>query len=452
MKKLCFLLFLSMCGLLQAQNTNVQIRGRVDDPTLKDLRISIFEDYISLKPRILAKARIQNQLFKLDLQIDRPYIARIYGGLYDKQLIIEPGASYELSVANDSTQRLKLQQSGGTEGINDTYLDLLYLFDDFIIDHEREILRGAYARQSSEFCTKLRDSLSGISSSILKDLITYRCAEIEMVARSKSKSKIFVEYLVRSKPDIYGAEYGYFFKEFYTGIFAEEYMKNSGADIPAIINEGKGLAALLARYDSVPYYGPGAALKELALLYGLMESLGEKKLFKSEQVWLLIEELAAKASSTEARTAATNFVARQAPLKKGQPAPELEITDEQGKTLKLAELKGKPIYLCFFDPLTESCALEVSSMVPLYKKYGSRVHFVPVAVKAGSADLQEFKFGNGIYLPLYRIEESEAVAPYKVRSAIAFFTIDAEGNILNGMAPFPLSAEAEIERLAAEKR
>ncbi|MBL0911049.1 MAG: TlpA family protein disulfide reductase [Bacteroidia bacterium] len=453
MKHLWFLICIVFAGSLGAQQTPTLIKGRVDDPLLKDLRISIFEDYFSLKPRILAKARIQNQTFKAEFQIDKPYIARVYGGLYDKQLIIEPGASYDLNVMNDSTQRLKIQQSGGTPGINDMYLDLLYTFDDFIIDHEKEILRGQYTRQTAAFCQRIRDSLAVTKlNPILQDLLTYRSAELEMVARSKSKSRIFVEYFVRNSPDIYGAEYAYFFKEFYTGVFAEEYMKNSGADILTIINEGKGLAALSTRFDSVPYYGPGQELKELALLYGLMESLGDKKLVKSERVWQLIEELGTKGSSASVRTAASNFVVRLAPLKKGEAAPELEITDEQGKTLKLSDLKGQPVYLCFFDPMTESCALEVSAMVPLYKKFGKQVHFVPVAVKANATDLQEFKFGNGIYLPLYRIDESEAVAPFKVRSVISFLMLDAEGRILNSSAPFPLSAEADLEKLAAEKR
>lgn len=453
MKYLWILLLVTSPVLLHAQQSNTVVKGRVDDPLLKDLRISVFEDYFSLKPRLLAKARVQNLLFKTEIQIDRPYLVRIYGGMYDKQMIMEPGASYDLTVINDSTQRLKILQSGGTPGINDTYLDLLYTFDDFIIAHEREILHGIYTRQTAAFCTGLRDSLlSPRLSPILQDLLIYRCAELEMVARSKSRSKIFVEYFVQKEPDIYGAEYAYFFKEFYTGSFAQEYVKNNGSDILQIINEGKGLAALSARYDSVPYYGPGEGLKELALMYGLMEALGEKKTIKTEQVWALLEELGTKGSTAYVRTAASNFVARQAPLKKGLPAPELELTDEQGKTLKLSDLQGKAVYLCFFDPLTESCALEVSSMVPLYKKFGKDVHFVPIAVKASASDLQEFKYGNGIYLPLYRIEESEAVAPYKVRSAIAFFTIDAGGHIISSSAPFPLSAEAELERLATQKR
>lgn len=433
--------------VLFAQTTVV--RGKIDDPNLKEIRLAIFEDYFSLKTNILAKSKINQLSFKLEFTLNKPYVARLYGGLYDKQILIEPGASYDIVMINDSTQRLKITQTGGTPGLNNLYVDLLFLFDDFIHKNDRAIMFGKYAKETLQFTQGIKDSLAvQMAHPLIADLINYRSAELEIASRGKSRSKGFVEYLYNSPVNIYQGEYMYFFKDFYSNYFYEIYIKNSAEDIRKNIREQAGYKNIAKAFDTIPYYAGNEELRDLALLYGFTEALYDKENFKAEQIWSIIEEISTSNASTQVKTAASNFLLKNAPIKKGSSVVDIEMYDEKNSVKNLHSFIGKPVYLCFFDPMAETSAIEISALSYLYEKYRDSIHFVAIAVKANAFELQEFKLGNAIKIPLYRTEVVEDLIPFKIRSTIAFFTLDAQGKFVNGNGPLPLFADSELEALA----
>lgn len=432
---------------IYAQTTIV--RGRIDDPNLKEIRISIFDDYFSLKNNILAKSKINQLSFKLEFTIDKPYIARLYGGNYDKQLLIEPGTTYDVVIANDSTQRIQVTQTGGTPGLNKLYVDLLFDFDEFIRKNDKAIVFGKFGKEVLNFTTRMKDSLaSEMKNPLISDLINYRCAELELISRSKSRSRVYVEYLHKSPISVFGNEYMYFFKEFYSNYFYEIYIKNSSEELRKTIRESNSFSKITPYFDTIPYYSGNEELRDLALLNGLTEALYDKQNFKPEQIWPLIEDISKNNKNAQIRTAAANYITKFAPIKAGASYSDIEIIDEKNQAKSLSSFLGKPLYLCFFDPMTESSALEISALSYLYEKYKDKVHFVPVAVKASAYELQEFKLGNAIKVPVYRTENVEDLIPYKVRNTIAFFLIDAQGKFVNGNGPMPLFADSELEAVS----
>lgn len=66
-----------------------------------------------------------------------------------------------------------------------------------------------------------------------------------------------------------------------------------------------------------------------------------------------------------------------AELEIGQKAPEFELQGEEGKTLKLAELRGKPVVVYFYpQDDTETCtaeAIEFSRLKPEFGRFGAAV-------------------------------------------------------------------------------
>lgn len=55
-----------------------------------------------------------------------------------------------------------------------------------------------------------------------------------------------------------------------------------------------------------------------------------------------------------------------------QPAPALQLTDLQGRTLSLAELKGKPVLVVFWATTCPGCIEEMPHLVELYHELHPR--------------------------------------------------------------------------------
>lgn len=67
---------------------------------------------------------------------------------------------------------------------------------------------------------------------------------------------------------------------------------------------------------------------------------------------------------------------RQGDLQDGDPAPAFTLTDATGKsTVKLADLKGKPVVLVFGSCTCPPFVAATRQTEKLYARYGERVHF-----------------------------------------------------------------------------
>jgi peroxiredoxin len=100
-------------------------------------------------------------------------------------------------------------------------------------------------------------------------------------------------------------------------------------------------------------------------------------------------------------------------LKKGTPAPDFTLYDDQKNVFSLADQRGKPILLLFFPgAFTSVCTSElnkVSNDLSLYTDRGVQV----VGISTDSpAVLAEFKKVNGIQFPLLSDHDASVSAQY----------------------------------------
>jgi cytochrome c biogenesis protein CcmG/thiol:disulfide interchange protein DsbE len=106
----------------------------------------------------------------------------------------------------------------------------------------------------------------------------------------------------------------------------------------------------------------------------------------------------------------------------GDPAPAFTLKDAEGKTVTLASLAGKPIYLNFFASWCGPCRVETPGIIAVSRKYASRglrvvgidvgenasktlgfAHDfnVPYALLVDPDTTTRATYGGGIYFPLH---------------------------------------------------
>lgn len=93
-----------------------------------------------------------------------------------------------------------------------------------------------------------------------------------------------------------------------------------------------------------------------------------------------------------------------------KPAPELDIRMESGQTMKLSQLKGKPVMLVFFSTTCPHCQKSAAAVEQTLRKYSARGLQV-IAVTSDErqrAEFPEFRKKYGATYPMGSIGSQES--------------------------------------------
>lgn len=115
-------------------------------------------------------------------------------------------------------------------------------------------------------------------------------------------------------------------------------------------------------------------------------------------------------------------------------APDFTVTDKDGNTVKLSDMRGKPIVVNFWASWCPPCKAEMPDFEEMYKKYGDEVTFMMVNMTDGDRETVELAkkhvADNGFTFPVYFDTELSAAYAYYVTSLPATYFIDADGNLV----------------------
>ena len=131
---------------------------------------------------------------------------------------------------------------------------------------------------------------------------------------------------------------------------------------------------------------------------------------------------------------------------KGQPAPDFQLMDLDGKTVRLADLRGKAVLLNFWATWCPPCKIEMPWFVDLQKQYGPQgLQIVGVAMDEGNAHDAVAKFARQMGLNYAVLLGNDRVADKYggVDSLPTTYYIGRDGKIVSRV--FGLVSHSEIE-------
>ncbi len=114
----------------------------------------------------------------------------------------------------------------------------------------------------------------------------------------------------------------------------------------------------------------------------------------------------------------------------GKPAPDFEYPDSEGNIWKLADLRGKVVFINFWATWCTTCEAEMPSKESLSKiMEGKPFQMLGMLFRDDPANLPEYYKTHEITLPTLISPDNESAKKYGITGVPETFIIDKEGII-----------------------
>jgi cytochrome c biogenesis protein CcmG, thiol:disulfide interchange protein DsbE len=163
----------------------------------------------------------------------------------------------------------------------------------------------------------------------------------------------------------------------------------------------------------------------LAMLALLVSACGAPRDDATQTVMAAPATQASSASTSPARRPPRGIL----PAARRQPAPVLQVTAFDGRTVTLAGFRGRPVVVSFFESWCPICQAEQPDLSQVAREFAGRVGFVGVSyhdtVAAGRAYQRRF----GIAYPLANDASGRTWARWRVPYQPVTVVVDTQSRI-----------------------
>jgi len=455
LRVLIAILLFSSSSFLFAKNTI--ITGTAKPYSGMTIRLVSYTDLISQKEEILASSEIDDMgNFRLVFDISKTTFAFLDLDFRKSEIYIIPGCFYTIDIKKSDKEERNVNpflkdknleysiSRKPDEDINEIIQNINIDYNSFIADKNNfyALYRKRDKRKIKEFRDLIEKNYPGISNHYVQNIIRFRIASLEDLAKIKSRKKLFSDYF-NDQDILYDhIEYMEFFKQFFHNYLISSLQIENNELIDAVENKKDYyyLLDIMGRDTLLK----NELLRELVMLQGLNDLSGNID-FNQNNIITILKEFRLNTRFQEHKDIAGNLVSVMTNLKAGTKAPSLSITNAEGDVISLNDFKGKYIYLFFWTTWCTPCTKEFTILSELYTIYKNEIEFLGISCDKEYSST--YHFLNEKKYPwrnLYLNNDLNIIDNYQIRSYPTFVLIDKKGNIIRYPAPMP---SQKIERL-----
>lgn len=466
-------LFLQMLSLQNALATRTVFSGRFEKAAAREISLQYTPNAIAAVERrkvYLETTLDKNKFFKLEFDLDYPVMINVMNGkdwlFYN--IIISPGDSIYMVFTDSSTlidgkgsnemafmfkhAEKYLSNPEVNKEFNSSYVRLSGLgfasyWDKRLNDQAvfaREYFKGTAA--SEAFSKAFEYEICYDYGTWLSQYAWRRRKDHRYLFRIPG----YTEYLTKiplSNPEaLISTQYIHFLRELPYGMWTSNIGDWEHPDEESkyyIENSLKIRDSIAAVYFKGPVY-------DIALYQLLYEKITDIGSSKGTPVYdslftvtaNTVKQYSAKFSND---TLGKRLEKKLAEMKKANiPAPDFTAYDENGKAVKLSDLKGKVVYVDFWSTSCVPCVEELPATKRLQEnlKDNSNLVFLYVSFDNSEARAKKFiadKDFKGLHWFLPKGFASEAARKYGIQAIPRYLLVDKNGLLLNDNAPRPSS-------------
>jgi len=443
-----------------ALDQQVTIQGTFIGAEGETIRLMETKDYISNQKREIDACRIDedgNFSFSFRLIEPQALFFRIFHGT--NSFFAEPGKSYlvefeSIDPENEVEGRdfypfnryygFEIRQQNDDQDLN----KLINNFDNMVFDFVEENVSRQFRvnhRHSLDNFRLFTDSLfRDVDHDFFRDYYDYSFANLYRTLNTRQFQWLADSFLL-DRPVLHQnpAYMDFLSRMFNTFIFAAS-PHLSMNDLEICVNRHNSYHALMDSLGKEPVLR-NELFRELVMIDGLKKMYDHPD-FRRSHVVNILEIVKYNSKFPEHRKIAANVLQNLQQLRRGHPAPSLEVFDSSGNRVTLESFHGKYVFLFFWATWCQSCIAELGPMTDMAGEFDEQVEFVGIFVDQDPEAAKVFTHNEELDLSLFHFNNNHRMLDrFDLKSVPAYMVIDPEGKILRN--PFPSPSDAGKQRL-----